>query len=259
MALPKRTVVVTGASQGIGRSIATTLATTGWHVVAVSRNESALQATVADIVRAGGSAEVCTADVSDENAVSALAEGLTSRGVVPDAVVNNSGIGGPSRPVWEVDLLEWQETFAVNVVGAFLVSRAFVPAMIDRGSGAIVNIGSDTGKNPLLHRAPYAASKAAMIGFTKTFAADAGPHGVRVNMVSPGAVSGARLDWVVESLASASGESTESVRADMSNQAALRRFTEPDEVAQAVDFLLSDKASGITGIDLTVAAGLVMN
>lgn len=251
--------VVTGGSRGIGRSIATNLGAAGWHVVVVSRDQAALAETTSLIVGNGGRADIGVADVTSETSIARLTRDLNARGLLPDALVNNSGVAGPSRPLWEVGLEEWNETISTNVTGVFLTTRAFLPAMVERGCGAIVNIGSVTGKNPLVHRSPYATSKAAIIGLTKTLAAEAGPHGIRVNLVSPGAVSGQRLEWVISARAEATRQSAESVRAEMSSSAALRRFTEADEVADAVRFLLSDKASGITGIDLSVAAGFVMN
>jgi len=255
----ERIALVTGASGGIGRAIACRLGGDGWHVVLASRNADGLAETQRLIASAGGVAQVRRLDVSDPEQIARLADDLARSGLVPDALVNNSGIGGPSRPLWEIDPYEWDATIEVNLRGVFLCCRAFLPAMIDRGRGSVVNIGSVTGKNPLLHRGPYAASKAALIGLTKTLAADAGPHGIRVNLVSPGAVSGERLDWVIASRAQALGVGEDQVREKLAADAALRRFAAPEEVAGAVAFLAGDASSGVTGVDLTVAAGFVMN
>jgi NAD(P)-dependent dehydrogenase (short-subunit alcohol dehydrogenase family) len=184
-----RVALVTGASQGIGRSIASTMAEAGWVVVLASRNRSGLEETAARIGEAGKQAYVRLVDVADESSVDELARQLAKDGLLPHALINNSGVAGPSQPLWEIAPAQWEETFAVNVRGVYLACRAFLPAMIERGTGSIVNIGSVTGKNPLAHRTPYAASKAALIGLTRTLAVDVGPHGVRVNLVSPGVVS----------------------------------------------------------------------
>lgn len=255
----ERVALVTGASGGIGRAIACRLGADGWHVVLASRNAEGLAETERLIAGAGGVAQVRPLDVSDAAQVDELADDLARAGLAPGALINNSGVGGPSRPLWAIDPSAWDETLAVNLRGVFLCCRAFLPAMIDRGRGSVVNIGSVTGKNPLLHRSPYAASKAALIGLTKTLAADAGPHGVRVNLVSPGAVSGERLDWVIASRAQALGVGEDEVREQLAADAALRRFAAPEEVADAVAFLAGDASSGVTGVDLTVAAGFVMN
>jgi NAD(P)-dependent dehydrogenase (short-subunit alcohol dehydrogenase family) len=254
-----KVVLVTGASGGIGRSIACRLGADGWNVVLASRNADRLAETERLITSAGGTAQVRQLDVSDLEQVTRLASDLTQAGLAPSALVNNSGVAGPSKPLWEVDPSEWDATIEVNLRGVYLCCRAFVPMMMSLGHGSVINIGSVTGKNPLLHRSPYAASKAALIGLTKTLAADAGPHGIRVNLVSPGAVAGERLDWVISSRAEALGTSEAEVREKLAAASALRRFAEPEEVAHAVAFLAGDAAAGITGIDLTVAAGFVMN
>lgn len=259
MTQEKKNVLVTGASGGIGRAIAIELGQTGWNVLLASRSIDNLRETARTIEENGGYAESFFLDQAEEDSISALAQELTSREIPVHALVNNSGIGGPSKPLWDIDTREWDETFNVNVRGLFLCCRAFVGQMIERKNGSIVNIGSITGKNPLLHRSPYAASKAALIGLTKTFAQDAGVHGVRVNLISPGGVSGERLDWVVTSRAQATGLSEEEVRAAATKDAALKRFTDASEVASAVRFFVSDESSGITGVDLTVSSGFVMN
>jgi NAD(P)-dependent dehydrogenase (short-subunit alcohol dehydrogenase family) len=254
-----KVALVTGASRGIGRAIACRLAVDGWHVVLASRNAGGLAETEHLITDAGGRAQSRLLDVTDPAQITRLADDLARAGMTPAALINNSGIGGPSKPLWEVQPREWDEAIAVNLTGVYLCCRAFLPAMISRGHGSVINIGSVTGKNPLLHRSPYAASKAALIGLTKTLAADAGPHGIRVNLVSPGAVSGERLNWVITSRAEALGVPDAEVRERLAADSALKRFAEPEEVADAVAFLAGDASTGVTGIDLTVAAGFVMN
>lgn len=255
----ERVALVTGASGGIGRAIARRLGSDGWQVVLASRNAEGLTETERLIVGAGGRAHVRGLDVTDAAQIERLADDLADAGLTPSALINNSGVGGPSKALWEIEPAEWDEALAVNLRGVFLCCRAFLPAMIDRGGGSVVNIGSVTGKNPLLHRSPYAASKAALIGLTKTLAADAGPHGIRVNLVSPGAVTGERMDWVIASRAEALGATTAEVREQLTAASALKRFAEPEEVADAVAYLAGDASSGVTGVDLTVSAGFVMN
>ncbi len=117
---------------------------------------------------------------------------------------------------------EWRSTFDVNVFGVFLVSRAVLPAMISRGAGSVVIIGSITGKRPLYGRSSYATTKAALVGMTRTLALEAGAAGVRVNLISPGFVSGPRLDWVMEAQARARGLDVDQVRAEFEAEAALQ-------------------------------------
>ncbi len=146
----------------------------------------------------------------------------------------------------------------VNVEGVFLVTKAVLPHMIDRGRGSIVMIGSITGKRPLWGRTPYAATKSALVGLTRTLAVEAGPHGVRVNLISPGFVSGPRLDWVIDVQARGRGVSSGEVRAEMEAEAAMNRLTDPDDVAKVALFLASDESNGITGADINVNSGAVM-
>ena len=191
-------VVVTGAGRGIGREIALTCAQERGIMVLAARSVEALQEVADQIQSAGGEALVVETDVSNAEAVAGLADQVLSRWGRIDVLVNNSGIGGPSAPLWEVSPADWEETFAVNVTGVYLCCQAVLPSMIERQSGSIINIGSITGKRPLLNRTPYAASKAAIIGLTRTLAVETGPHQIRVNLVSPGFVAGERIEWVFE-------------------------------------------------------------
>ena len=130
--------------------------------------------------------------------------------------------------------------------------------MIERRSGSIINIGSITGKKPLLGRTPYAATKLGLVGLTRSLALEAGQYGIRVNLISPGFVAGPRIDRVIDMQAAARGVSSQEVRADFESQSPLGRMTEPGEIAAAAVFLASEAASGITGADLNVNAGVVM-
>jgi NAD(P)-dependent dehydrogenase (short-subunit alcohol dehydrogenase family) len=247
--------LVTGAGQGIGRAIALRLAAEGASLVLTGRTPGTLAKTSALIARAGGAATVQVGDVGDPDAVAALAE---AAGAV-DVLVNNSGIAGPTKPLWELTPQEWEATMRVNVTGVFLMCRAFLPAMIERGSGSVVVIGSMTGKRPLPGRTPYAASKTALIGLVRTLAHEAGPHGVRVNLVSPGPIGGPRLEAVAAAQARSRGIGAGEVLEAMRAESPLARITAAEDVADAVAFLASPAAKGVTGEDLNVSSGLVMH
>lgn len=250
--------VVTGAGRGIGRAIALALARAGADLVLAARSGDALEEVGAEVEAIGRSALVVPMDLRDHHSVRALAEQSLERFGHIDTLVNNSGVAGPSAPAWEVELADWEATFAVNVTGVFLCCQAFLPAMIERGKGSIVNIGSITGKRPLLNRSPYAASKLALVGFTRTLATEVGPHGIRVNLISPGAVEGDRIQWVFEKQAESRGVGVEEVRGDYEGESPLRRLVDADDVANATVFLASDAAAAITGEDLNVNTGIVM-
>jgi NAD(P)-dependent dehydrogenase (short-subunit alcohol dehydrogenase family) len=253
-----RVTLITGASQGIGRELALAFASTGDSLVLAARNAENLEETAAAAGGHGGEILVVPTDITDPDQVSALGRAARDRFGAVDVLVNNSGIGGPSGPLWELKLEEWRHTFAVNVEGVFLVSQEFLPSMIERGSGSVIIIGSITGKRPLWGRTPYASTKAALIGLTRTLALEAGEHGVRVNLVSPGFVAGPRLDWVIESQAAGRGVSVDEIRGEMENESPLGRLTQPQDIASAALFLASEEASGLTGADLNVNSGAVM-
>jgi NAD(P)-dependent dehydrogenase (short-subunit alcohol dehydrogenase family) len=175
-----------------------------------------------------------------------------------DNLVNNSGIGGPSGRLWEVDPDEWRSTYEVNVFGVFSVTRATLPVMIEQRSGSVVIVGSISGKRPLFGRSAYTSTKTALIGLTRTLAIEAGPHGIRVNLISPGFVAGPRIEWVMKAQAEARGIDVDEVRAEFEGESPLGRLTDPADVAQTVAFLTSEASAGITGADLNVNSGVVM-
>lgn len=252
----RRVALITGASQGIGRHIALEFAGAGYDLVLASRNQGNLEETAA-LVSAVETLVVPT-DVTDEESVGAMAARAIEHFGQIDTLVNNSGIGGPSGPLWELDPIQWRETFAVNVDGVFLVTRAILPSMIERGQGSVTVIGSITGKRPLWGRTPYAATKSALVGLTRTLAVEAGRHGVRVNLISPGFVDGPRLDWVMEAQAVGRGIDAGQVKKEFEAEAALERLTQPEDVAKVAVFLASDQAAAISGADINVNSGVVM-
>ena len=192
------------------------------------------------ITASGGEALVAPADLRDEAAVDALAARVGDI----DVLVANSGVAGPTRPAWEVEPDEWADTFAVNVTGTYLLCRAFVGSMVGRGSGSVVVVGSTTASRPLEGRAPYAASKSALVGLVRSLAAsDAGPHGVRVNLVVPGPTDGDRLESVIARQAELRGGEADGIRERMRRATPLRRLPEGEDVADAVVFLASGEGS----------------
>jgi NAD(P)-dependent dehydrogenase (short-subunit alcohol dehydrogenase family) len=249
---------VTGAGRGIGRAIALGFAHAGADVVLAGRDADTLAATEASVLDAGASALPVVADVTDEDAVARLADRTFERFGGADVVVANSGVGGPSGPVWELSRADWDETFAVNVTGVFLCARAFLPRMVEAGTGSFIAIGSMTGKRPLWGRTPYAASKTALIGLVRTLAVETGGSGVRVNLVSPGPVASERMDWVFRAQAEGRGITEEQARREMVDQIPLGRLIEPDEVADAVVALAFGRLTAVTGQDLNVSGGMVM-
>lgn len=191
--------LVTGAGRGIGRAIAFALAEAGASVAAVARSSDEVAETAALIEGRGGRAVGLSADVADRAAVEAAVAGVEDRFGSVDVLVNNAGIGGPNLPLWSCDPDEWWRVMEVNVRGPLLCCRATLPAMLRRGSGTIVNVGSYAGIRAggvgTLGTA-YPVSKAALVRFTDTLAAGVDEYGVRVFTVSPGLVRTAMTEAV---------------------------------------------------------------
>jgi NAD(P)-dependent dehydrogenase (short-subunit alcohol dehydrogenase family) len=258
MLLKDKIAVITGGGRGIGREISLAFARGGADVVLAARSVEALEDTRVQVENLGRKALVMPTDIRQPDSVNNLAQRVLSHFGRVDVLVNNSGVGGPSAPLWEIDPSAWEETFAVNVRGTYLCCRAFLPAMIERCSGSIIIISSLTGKRPLLNRTPYAASKTALIGLARTLAWETGPYGVRVNVISPGPVAGERIEWAIQKQAESQGISVEEARRQFTDASPLGRLTPPGDVAQAALFLASDMAASVTGEDMNVSAGIVM-
>jgi NAD(P)-dependent dehydrogenase (short-subunit alcohol dehydrogenase family) len=256
--LAGKPALVTGGGRGIGQAIAVGLAAAGAKVAVAGRDQSALDESIAAIEAAGGEALAVRADVTDPAQVERMAEtALTEHGPA-EILVANSGIEGPTRMLWEVTDQEWDETFAVNVSGVFRSCRAVLPAMIANGRGSVIVIGSITARLGLLARSPYAASKAALGGLVRTLALEGGRHGVRANVVLPGAVEGERLDRIAAEQARIRDTGADEVRTKLAERAALRSLVRAESIADAVVFLASERAAAITGQELNVDAGTVL-
>ena len=253
--LSGRTALVTGAGNGLGRAIAVALAGAGARVILAGRTRATLEETAGLLPgdAPGPAAVVAPADVASPASVDALRDSLS--GVQVDLLVNNAGIGGPVKPLVEIEPAEWDEVFGANVRSIYLMCRAFLPAMYRRGSGDVINIASVTGKRPLTRRTPYAASKTAVLGLTRTLAFEAGPLGVRVNSLSPGPCRGERMTRNFTAEAAASGTSYAQAEEAFVSRAALRRLVEEDEVAAAVLAML--RMPGLCGADIDLSAGMI--
>lgn len=249
-AIAGRTALVTGAGNGLGKAIAVALARNGARVVLVGRRREPLAAVAQEI---GAAARWADCDTSEPDAVAALGATLADEDI--SILVNNAGVAGPVAALTDIDPHEWDEVFAVNVRGVYLMCRQFLPAMIAQGRGDIVNVASVSGKRPLPRRTPYTASKMAVIGLTGTLAFEVGPLGVNVNTLSPGPVDGPRMDRNFALEAEALGVSEDEARETFVGRAALRRMVTEEEVAAATVAMLH--MPGLCGADIDLSAGMV--
>ncbi|TWG08120.1 SDR family NAD(P)-dependent oxidoreductase [Saccharopolyspora dendranthemae] len=246
--LAGRTALVTGGGNGLGRAMSRALSAAGARVVAVGRKRGTLEEALDGL---DGRAATC--DVSDPDSVAALAGELAGEEI--SILVNNAGVAGPVKPLLEIEPAEWDEVFDINVRGVYLMCRAFLPQMIERGSGDVVNVASVSGKRPLLRRTPYCASKTAVIGLTTTLAGEVGPHGVTVNSLSPGPVEGPRMARNFRLEAERSGITEDAAEQEFVSRALLQRMVTEHEVGQALVAMLQMR--GMCGADIDLSAGMV--
>jgi len=252
--LEGRGAVVTGGGRGIGAAVARALATAGARIVVAARTADEVEAVARGIADAGGEAWAAQVDVSDPNSVDALAEAVRDRTGEVEILVNSAGIAH-SAPLARQTLEEWEQIFAVNVTGTFLVTKAFLPAMMERGRGRVVNVASVAGLAGAKYIAAYAASKHAVVGFTRSVAAEAAPRGVTVNAVCPGYVDTGMTDRSVERIMERAGLSEPEARAAILATSPQRRLIDPDEVARAVTWLCEDAARGVNGQTIVIDGG----
>jgi len=243
--LQNKTALVTGAGSGIGQSIATTFASQGAEVIVVDRDEAAGNSTVQMIHLAGGKGVFALLDISDP----AAALELSGRLPALDVLVNNAGIGhvGNLLGTTAADL---DQLHAVNVRGAFNLCKAFVPAMLERGRGSVINLASIGGVLGVRDRLAYTMSKHAVVGLTKALALDHSHTGVRFNSICPGRVE---TPFVMSRLAEY--PDPEKARRDMASTQLNGRMAQPHEIAAAALYLAADESSMVTGTNLLIDGG----
>lgn len=258
MELEGITAFVTGASQGIGREIAVNLAGKGADVALAARSLENLEET-AELVEEeddAGETLVVRTDVTDEESVKDSIEETVGEFGGLDCLVNNAGIGGQVDPFYRIEEENWDKVQDVNVKGPFLCAKHAADHLRESEQASIVNIASIAGKRPYPNRSPYAASKMALIGFTRTLAFELGKDNVTVNAVCPGAVQGDRINNAIQAQAKLKQE--EGVRAvndDPDNFALGHLLVGKDDIAEQVAYLASDAARNTTAQDINVDAG----
>ncbi len=244
--LANKIALVTGASQGIGRACALTLAAQGTTVALAARNEEKLKAVAAEIAAAGGQAEPFVLDIANEASIKDTAKAVIAKYGRIDILVNNAGITRDML-LLRMKRVDWDDVIATNLTGTFLLTQAVLSSMMKSRWGRIISISSVVGETGQAGQANYAASKAGLIGFTKSVAREMASRNVTANVVAPGMIETA-MTAVLD----------EKQKAMMMQIIPLGRAGTDQDIANAVAFLASEKASYITGHTLDVNGGMHM-
>jgi 3-oxoacyl-[acyl-carrier protein] reductase len=244
--LANKIALVTGASQGIGRACALTLAAQGATVALAARNEEKLRAVAAEITAAGGQADPFVLDIANEASIKDTAKAVIAKYGRIDILVNNAGITRDML-LLRMKRSDWDDVLATNLTGTFLLTQAVISSMMKSRSGRIINISSVVGETGQAGQANYAASKAGLIGFTKSVARELASRNITANVVAPGMIETA-MTAILD----------DKQKAAMMQIIPLGRPGADQDIANAVAFLASDKASYITGHTLDVNGGMHM-
>jgi NAD(P)-dependent dehydrogenase (short-subunit alcohol dehydrogenase family) len=243
-----RRVLITGGAAGIGRVMAETFLRAGARVHIGDLDPAAIQQARAELPGLSGTA----GDVASEADAARLVDESRRSLDGLDVLINNAGIPGPTAPVEEVSLAEWQRTLDVDITGMFLCTRAAVPLLKESGAGSIVNLSSAAGRFGFALRTPYAAAKWAVVGFTKSLSRELGPFDINVNAIQPGLVAGELQERVITAKAAARGIAREEQRAQLLQHVSMRRFVTQQEIADMALYLCSPGGHGVSGQAISV-------
>jgi len=243
-------VLVTAGASGIGLATARAFLAEGARVHVCDVDAAALEALARNHPDAGRS----SCDVADTDAVDRLFDTVAATLGGLDVLVNNAGIAGPTARCEEVSLADWERTLAVNLTGQFLCARRAIPLLRGSGNPSIANLSSAAGRFGFPMRTPYAASKWAVIGFSRSLSIELGGDGIRVNAICPGSVAGPRIDAVFADKARARGVPPEQVRQEALAKTSLGQLIEPEDIAHAIVFLASRAGARISGQAIGVDA-----
>jgi NAD(P)-dependent dehydrogenase (short-subunit alcohol dehydrogenase family) len=250
--LDNRRVVITAAAAGIGRATLETFIAAGARVCVCDIDESGLEELREALPQVGA----MLADVSDGAAVDALFEMALAKLGGLDILVNNAGIAGPTARIEDIEPEDWSRTLEVNLAGQYLCARRAVPHIRAAGGGSIVNLSSAAGRFGFPLRTPYAASKWAVVGLSKSLAIELGPDQIRVNAICPGAVEGERIDRVIAAKANALGITFEAMHAELVEKASMKRMVSAQDIANMILYLCSDAGRLISGQVIGVDGGV---
>jgi 3-hydroxybutyrate dehydrogenase len=254
MSLKGRGAVITGGGRGIGRAVARALAERGASVVVSARTTKEIESVAAELAAEGHTAHAVPCDVSDESSVGAMAAAAIEWLGSVDILVNNAGIA-PSNPVKRVTLEEWNRVLGINVTGTFLCTRAFLPGMLERSWGRIINVASVAGLRGSKYISTYCASKHAQIGFTRAVADEVADKGITVNAICPGYVDTPMTEYSVVQITQKAGVSPQEALEHILATSPQKRLIRPEEIAAVAVMLCSRDGEGISGQAIAIDQG----
>ncbi len=258
MELKDRVAVISGGAKGMGGKIALELARQGAHLCLAARDRDALDNQIEEIRGEVPGLEAITVavDVCDEDRVKAMVDETVKAFGTIDILVNTAGVIGPvETPTHEISVEDWDYVLGVNVKGTFLCCKQVIPTLIEKKWGKIINISGTSGLRGYVNRAAYSSSKWAVRGFTRTLALELGPYNINVNCICPGVTHGDRMKKIIEEKAKLWGCSTEEVSHKYTNEMALDRFVEEEDIAGAVMYLCSETSRNMTGQAFVIDGG----
>jgi NAD(P)-dependent dehydrogenase (short-subunit alcohol dehydrogenase family) len=241
-------VLVTGGASGVGRKVAEVFLARGASVHVCDASAEHID----DLLNKHPDATASLCDIGDSAQVGSAFDDFRAKYDRLDVLVNNAGVAGQTGSVEDLGVEHWDRCVDVNLNGTFYTTRLAVPFMKKQEGGAIINMASTAGLFGCPNRSPYAASKWAMIGLTKTWAMELGPHNIRVNAICPTCVEGDRIDSVIDSDAANRGLTSEEIRDVYKRQTSMRTFVTADDVANMALFLASEQAARISGQTIAV-------
>jgi len=256
MKLKDKVAIITGGGTGIGKAISFAFAREGAMVALAARTLPRLEEVAKAIKAKGGRAIAIQTDISDHEQVKRMVAQTISEFGQIDILVNNAARGTfNNADVADMNLGEWHDSLAANLTGPMLCCREVLKHMVPRQSGNIVNVSSVAGISGVPKESPYAATKWGLIGLTETLAIEYGRYNIRVNCISPGATRTQEFEDWVRGSAKDAGLSYEQVMAKLSENNALKRIAETEEIANCIVFLASDDSSAVTGHNLVASCG----
>jgi len=261
MKLAGQVAIVVGGARGIGEAIAHTFAREGANLVLVDLEnmKPQLDEVVQSITQMGGKAITVVADCTADNRVNQIVDETMRRWGRIDILVNSAGLRGPLVPVQDISEQEWDSVLAVNLKAVFLCCKAVLKVMMQQKSGSIVSISGTAGKEGMALRGSLCAAKWGLLGLTQTIAKEAGPYGIRANVICPGGMDEPDLRAMYAERAKGLGMEFSDLEKSVLELTPLRKYAKHDEVAKAALFLASSDSSHTTGESLNVSGGRLMN